>query len=439
MSLESTLSKNQVVKLLNGIDLSNEYEVPDVQVYIMKNKSSNGNTRLQICIGLHDEIGKLIRTRKSITLDKNQVSTNKDINNQCLIIKTILINELSERIKEVNYSLFIPILKEYIQSKRGVLRDTSVDNYEFRANRIIEYFEKYDDITIEQITPSLVIKFIQYLQDEKHLSFRTVSDTHILLYGFMKEQVLKEIIKVNPCEHTSKMIKRTSRNNVNEEEFRYLDIEEFGKLSQWLETHKDKCYYRLKDLFELTMIYGFRKEEILALQWDCVDFNNKHIIIKRTRVKGRKVYDYENVKNKDSYRQYPLTSKAFDILQGRFMLTCFNKEEIKYVFYFSKNETPEQITKPYRPDYINKIMNKMIKAYKEETGTDLSWLTFHKLRHSCASILIQKGWSLEEIQHWLGHGDSETTKRIYVHFKKNWNDNKIECLDKIWNNHIDAM
>lgn len=37
------------------------------------------------------------------------------------------------------------------------------------------------------------------------------------------------------------------------------------------------------------------------------------------------------------------------------------------------------------------------------------------LRHSCASILFEMGWTPKEIQHWLGHADYYTTMNIYTH------------------------
>ena len=29
-------------------------------------------------------------------------------------------------------------------------------------------------------------------------------------------------------------------------------------------------------------------------------------------------------------------------------------------------------------------------------------ITLHNLRHSCASILINKGWDIKKLQYWLG-------------------------------------
>lgn len=428
MELKSALPKEKILQLVKDLDLSNEYEVPSCDVYVMSAKSSAGNTRLQIVIGLHDETGKLVRVRKSLTILKDEVSSNKDIKNQCLIIKSVLINELTHKLKEVNYSLFIPTFEEFIKSKRGKLRDTSVDSYEYRGKRIIDYFAQYQDITIEQISTKVIIEFIDYLES-KGLSYRTVRDTHALLYNFFNEQILKEVLNVNPCAKTASHITKP-QNNVDE--FKFLSIEEYEELKEFLDKHQDKKYYFLRDMFELTIIYGLRKEEILALQWDCVDFDTMHITIKRTRVKGSKVYDYDNVKNKGSFRVYPITKNIKEVLDK--MISQQNSESLKskYLFYYSEKQSPEHAGEPYRPDYINKVMQSLIKDYKEEKGIDLSWLTYHKLRHSCASILVQQDWSLEEIQEWLGHSDSETTKKIYIHYKKDWKDKKVASLDDIW-------
>ena len=44
-------------------------------------------------------------------------------------------------------------------------------------------------------------------------------------------------------------------------------------------------------------------------------------------------------------------------------------------------------------------------------------MSFHDLRHSCASLLYAHGVSLKEIQEWLGHSDISTTSNIYTHLR----------------------
>jgi len=63
----------------------------------------------------------------------------------------------------------------------------------------------------------------------------------------------------------------------------------------------------------------------------------------------------------------------------------------------------------YRPDYVTKSFQRVLKKH------GLKKIRFHDLRHSTASILYDKGWSLKDIQEWLGHADIETTGNIYTH------------------------
>ncbi|MFR1179348.1 MAG: tyrosine-type recombinase/integrase [Opitutales bacterium] len=43
---------------------------------------------------------------------------------------------------------------------------------------------------------------------------------------------------------------------------------------------------------------------------------------------------------------------------------------------------------------------------------------FHDLRHSCASILYDKGWALKDIQTWLSYANIQITVNIYTHISK---------------------
>ncbi len=42
-------------------------------------------------------------------------------------------------------------------------------------------------------------------------------------------------------------------------------------------------------------------------------------------------------------------------------------------------------------------------------------IRFHDLRHLCASVLLSMGFSLKDIQTWLGHSDIQVTADVYVH------------------------
>ena len=52
---------------------------------------------------------------------------------------------------------------------------------------------------------------------------------------------------------------------------------------------------------------------------------------------------------------------------------------------------------------------------RSEVSSEFPHIRFHELRHSCASILIAMGWTLKDVQEWLGHSDIQMTANIYFH------------------------
>jgi site-specific recombinase XerD len=56
----------------------------------------------------------------------------------------------------------------------------------------------------------------------------------------------------------------------------------------------------------------------------------------------------------------------------------------------------------------------IVKQYARAVGVPA---TTHHFRHSKASVLLNRGASLSEVQDILGHASPETTKRIYAHYQ----------------------
>ena len=86
-----------------------------------------------------------------------------------------------------------------------------------------------------------------------------------------------------------------------------------------------------------------------------------------------------------------------------------NKKEFKkaytdspYVFVWSDG-------KPFTPDFVTHHFERIIKK------NNLPYIRFHDLRHSCASILLSQGFTLKDVQEWLGHSDIKMTANVYGH------------------------
>src|SRR5258708_3819717 len=56
--------------------------------------------------------------------------------------------------------------------------------------------------------------------------------------------------------------------------------------------------------------------------------------------------------------------------------------------------------------------------YPALSRAKLRRVTFHTLRHSCASAMIAGGAPITEVQHRLGHANPAITLLVYSHFLK---------------------
>ena len=165
----------------------------------------------------------------------------------------------------------------------------------------------------------------------------------------------------------------------------------------------------LLPLVKITALYGLRRSELLGLQWDSIDFERKTMTIRHTVSKVTEVVAKDKTKNASSRRSFPLTAEAEAIFLRAKELEQQNRaafgreyQENSYIFKWPDGH-------PYSPDYISHHFAKVLKKH------GLPHIRFHELRHSCASMLLGMGFTLKDVQEWLGHSDIKMTANIYAH------------------------
>ena len=165
----------------------------------------------------------------------------------------------------------------------------------------------------------------------------------------------------------------------------------------------------LLPLVKITALYGLRRSELLGLQWDSIDFERKTMTIRHTVSKVTEVVAKDKTKNASSRRSFPLTAEAEAIFRRAKELEQQNRaafgreyQENSYIFKWPDGHE-------YSPDYISHHFAKVLKKH------GLPHIRFHELRHSCASMLLDMGFTLKDVQEWLGHSDIKMTANIYAH------------------------
>ena len=192
-----------------------------------------------------------------------------------------------------------------------------------------------------------------------------------------------------------------------------------SQIDELLEKIKSESLY---PLIRLTALYGLRRSEALGLCWDCVNFEAETITIRRTVSKVTTVVAKDKTKNNSSRRSFPMTPDIKQLLlelqtQQKKDKKFFGKEyhDCDYVFRWPDG-------RPFSPDYVSDKFPRLLKA------NNMPKIRFHELRHSAASNLLSMGFSLKDVQEWLGHSDIKTTANIYGHLDAKRKKSMAEAL-----------
>jgi len=175
---------------------------------------------------------------------------------------------------------------------------------------------------------------------------------------------------VHPC----RSIERKPEHN---EKTRFLSDAERERL---LAQCKASTWPRLYALVLMALTTGARKGELLGLKWSDIDFDRSEATVGVT-------------KNGDP-RVLPLVPAVLE------ELAKFKAGPTVFVF-----ESPRRKGQPFAFELLFK---------SALAAAKIRGVTFHTLRHSCASILAKNGATLLEIADLLGHRQLQMTKR-YSH------------------------
>lgn len=310
-----------------------------------------------------------------------------------------LLEEYDERNISYDNVLLTDYLNDWIERVKNNLEPSTYRGYICNLrNHILPYFNKRR-IKLIELKPYHLEDFYAYLMsDEKKLSAQTVRHNHRIISKALNDALRHEIIKSNPAQRASvPKIKKYIGTFLNPEQ-----LQKLVTLFQGTEIEYAVAFI---------VTYGLRRSEALGLCWSKVDFNNNLFTVSRAMIQQGKggYYLKDCTKNESSYRTLPLTKDMHSML-----LMLKNRREVnKKLFGDSYADNDFVFTwqdgNPITPNYLTRIFHNII------VKSDLPPIRLHDLRHSTASNLLANGFSVVEVQHWLGHSQASTTLNFYSH------------------------
>ena len=219
------------------------------------------------------------------------------------------------------------------------------------------------------------------------------------------------------------------------------------KILSIAELNKILTRFPFGSTFNLPILIGYytgcRIGEVLALTWDDINFNDCTININKSICKKLSQWYFGSTKTKSSDRQIKIGQTLIEALKKYKTHQIENKLRYGeyYIDQYNKNgliiSTHLKLTNPIinmvctkengmlvTPDtfkYASRVINKELNIQ----------FNFHSLRHTHATMLIENGANIKDVQYRLGHTNIQTTLNIYTHATNKMSNQSVEIFEKL--------
>jgi len=270
----------------------------------------------------------------------------------------------------------------------------------------------------EKISKALDLKLDEIfspVDEDSTLSAKTILHHHRLISSILSTAVQWQAIFSNPCE-------RVKPPKVEKNEPRYLDETEASRLLELLENED----IQFRTAIQLLLYTGFRRGELLGLEWSDIDFKNQIIHVRRSSLylPDKGVFTDET-KNYTSERAIKVSSIVFQALKE--YKTWQTEQRIKLGDQW--HQTDRLFTawngKPMHPDTLTGWFHDFV------ARNNLPQVSIHSLRHTNATLLIAQHMPITTVAKRLGHANAATTTKIYAHAIRSADAAAAETLENI--------
>ncbi|CCW12895.1 tyrosine-type recombinase/integrase [Rhodococcus aetherivorans] len=284
-------------------------------------------------------------------------------------------------------------LTKWLSEKRHTLKPRTLFGYsEFVHKRINPHI---GTIKLEQLRHEHVVRLVDTLIEEGR-GPSTIKSVLAVLRSALSDAVRHKRLTHNAAQH------------VQPPAYRAPERQPWtaAQAAQFLDHIHDD---RLAPLFEVLIGTGLRRGEVLALQWEDVDLDNRILRVRRsvTDVKGKLVIGAP--KTKASAGWVGLSTRMVAVFERQ--RANQGAERAMWGEAYEDNDLvfARENGAMLRPEYVLKRFH----ALSETAGLPL--VRLHDLRHLAASLMLQNGVPLPLVSKTLRHSQVSITADLYGH------------------------
>ncbi|WP_174615245.1 tyrosine-type recombinase/integrase [Virgibacillus ihumii] len=265
-------------------------------------------------------------------------------------------------------------------------------------------------IQVFRLTPNDVQNFYDGLLEQGELSERSIHHIHRILSNALEKGCRMEGLPKNVANAAEPA-------SVAKNEMKHWNM---LTLKSFLDATRQENFFIAWYLAAFT---GMRQGEILGLKWDCIDFNNKTIYVRRALKREEEKYRIANLKNNSSYRSIAVTDSDIFELKRHYNLQKEKKMGVGRDYADNNLVIATAFGNKVEPSNIIRAFKRCINREK------VPQIRFHDLRHTHASMLFGLKTHPKIVQERLGHSSIQVTLDTYSHMLPNMQEAVAESLE----------
>ena len=359
--------------------------------------------------------------------------------------------------------------KKYYEPQWGSVHLTQAVQEQYRDLVERWAYPVFKSFKMARIMPLHCQQIVDTMRN-KGLAPKTIKKAFTAINSVFRYAYRMRIIQENPCERCElpKLKQDTGLHYFTLDQARtFLDFlsepyqstykahsrtDDTGKrysVPEYTETHVMR--YQFDVLFNLAIFGGFRRGELVAMQWRDVDFENRTISVQRAAAKIEGGQIIKEPKTQKSVRTVVMPSESMDLLrewkkrQRELYMQLGTQWKGKRGKSYDENfifiqcdtglmmylDTPAKKFRQTIARY-NEMIDRLIEEKKAIQTDRLPVIRFHDLRHTSATLLIAEGVDIETISHRMGHAHASTTLDIYGHPLPDRDEQAAATLEKLF-------